>query len=180
MTDCDPPLVLTTSRLRLPAADADAIIAGMSGRTALAVLLNVRVPDSWPPDALDEQVTELFRDRLAARPDHVGWYEWHIVLSGSTPDPDTLIGSIGFTGPPDEDGQAEIGYSILPEYRRRGFATEAVDALCRWAFARGATGVAAQVENSAASARVLQKNSFVPFGPGRAKGTRLYLRRASD
>ena len=33
-----------------------------------------------------------------------------------------------------EDGIAEIGYGILAEHQGQGYATEAVQAACRWAF----------------------------------------------
>jgi len=45
-----------------------------------------------------------------------------------------VIGSIGFHGPPDEAGWLEIGYSIDPPYRRRGFAREAAKAMYDWAY----------------------------------------------
>lgn len=44
-----------------------------------------------------------------------------------------VIGSIGFHGPPDDDGRVEVGYRIEPEYRRQGVATEVVRALFDWA-----------------------------------------------
>ena len=37
-----------------------------------------------------------------------------------------VVGSIGFHGPPDEQGRLEIGYSVDPPYRRQGYAREAV------------------------------------------------------
>jgi ribosomal-protein-alanine N-acetyltransferase len=46
-----------------------------------------------------------------------------------------VIGSVGFHGRPNEDGQVEIGYHVEPGFRRRGFATEAVRALLAWAAA---------------------------------------------
>ena len=45
-----------------------------------------------------------------------------------------VVGSIGFHGPPDEDGRLEIGYSVDPEYRRLGFAREAAKAMYDWAY----------------------------------------------
>lgn len=46
-----------------------------------------------------------------------------------------VIGSIGFHGPPDAvEGWLEIGYSIDPPYRRRGFAREAAEAMYDWAY----------------------------------------------
>jgi ribosomal-protein-alanine N-acetyltransferase len=45
-----------------------------------------------------------------------------------------VIGTIGFHGPPGDDGRVEVGYRVQPEYRRRGVATEAVRALFDWAY----------------------------------------------
>ena len=46
--------------------------------------------------------------------------------------PRALVGVIGFGGAP-KDGRVVIGYSIAPEFRRRGVASEAVGALVTWA-----------------------------------------------
>lgn len=43
-----------------------------------------------------------------------------------------LIGDCGFR--PERDGEAEIGYTVAPEFRRRGFAAEAVKALAGFLF----------------------------------------------
>ena len=48
----------------------------------------------------------------------------------------TLIGDLGFKGRPNDEGTVEIGYSVLPAYRRRGFAWEAVRALVDWGLAQ--------------------------------------------
>ena len=44
-----------------------------------------------------------------------------------------VIGTIGFHGPPDDQGRLEIGYSVQSSYRRQGFAREAVRAMLDWA-----------------------------------------------
>lgn len=44
-----------------------------------------------------------------------------------------VVGSIGFHGPPDAAGRLEVGYSVDPPYRRRGYAKESVKALFDWA-----------------------------------------------
>ncbi|MFD9209209.1 GNAT family N-acetyltransferase [Streptomyces sioyaensis] len=45
----------------------------------------------------------------------------------------TALGSIGFHGPPDDEGFVEIGYDLSPSARGAGWATEAVRLLAGWA-----------------------------------------------
>src|SRR5207249_1449672 len=51
----------------------------------------------------------------------------------------TAVGYINFHGPPNEEGQAELGYTVFGSERRRGYATEAVEAMM--ALARDTHGV---------------------------------------
>ncbi|MEU6538099.1 GNAT family N-acetyltransferase [Streptomyces sp. NPDC047000] len=46
------------------------------------------------------------------------------------------IGSMGFHSAPDEEGRVEIGYDLVEGARGRGYATEALRALARWALER--------------------------------------------
>ena len=39
------------------------------------------------------------------------------------------VGAAGFHGSPDADGMVEVGYSVDPDYRRRGYARAAMQAL---------------------------------------------------
>src|SRR4051812_17558170 len=39
-----------------------------------------------------------------------------------------VVGSIGFHGPPDEEGKLEIGYRVDPGYRNQGYARESATA----------------------------------------------------
>jgi ribosomal-protein-alanine N-acetyltransferase len=44
-----------------------------------------------------------------------------------------VVGHAGFHGPPDSTGMVEVGYTIMPEYRRRGYGRSAVRELIRYA-----------------------------------------------
>jgi RimJ/RimL family protein N-acetyltransferase len=85
----------------------------------------------WLPDQL-EHFLQYRLAQLAVDPSIRSWLGRAMVLS----EPDgsrRVVGSIGFHGPPDEHGRLEIGYSVDPDYRRRGLAIEAVRAMLDWA-----------------------------------------------
>lgn len=44
-----------------------------------------------------------------------------------------MVGHIGFHGSPKTVGRAEMGYTVMPNHRRQGYATEAARALMAWA-----------------------------------------------
>jgi len=48
----------------------------------------------------------------------------------------SVVGDIGFKGPPDDAGRIEMGYSVIPDRRRRGYAKEAARALIDWALSQ--------------------------------------------
>jgi RimJ/RimL family protein N-acetyltransferase len=85
-----------------------------------------------------DELVDFLRYRLGQlerQPEIRGWLGRSMVLTeadGSR----HVVGSIGFHGPPDADGRLEVGYSVDPPYRRRGFAREAVQAMFDWAHAK--------------------------------------------
>jgi RimJ/RimL family protein N-acetyltransferase len=70
--------------------------------------------------------------QLAVDPSIRVWLGRAMVLT----DPDGarhVIGSVGFHGPPDDLRRLEVGYSVDPPYRSRGYAREAIRAMFDWA-----------------------------------------------
>jgi RimJ/RimL family protein N-acetyltransferase len=58
----------------------------------------------------------------------------------------TMVGHCGYHGAPDDDGMVEIGYTVAPPFRRRGYALEAARGLIRHAFSHeGITRVRASI-----------------------------------
>ena len=67
---------------------------------------------------------------------------------------------MSYKGPP-VDGTVEIGYSVVPSWRRRGLATEASRALIEAAWGCGAEAVVAHtLPHLTPSIRVLQELGF--------------------
>nr|WP_283775785.1 GNAT family N-acetyltransferase [Micromonospora sp. NBRC 107566] len=70
-------------------------------------------------------------------------------------------GDIGLYYSEPSTGQGMVGYSLLPEWRGRGFATRAVVLLARWAFDAGVLRLIAGTRpENAASQRVLARAGF--------------------
>ena len=86
-----------------------------------------------------------------------------------------LVAGAGYMGPP-ADGTVEIGYSVVPEERGRGYATEAVQVLIARALAtEGVQRVVAEVhEENVASLKVMERCGFYRIGTGREPGHHRY------
>ncbi len=156
------PLTIRTNRLRLVAGTAAIVQAERESLTEFGRLLGVTVPANWPPELVDAEVLEFWLGQLQASPEQVGWWCWYVLLEDTgTADP-ILIGGAGFKGQPTPDGTVETGYSVLPQFRKRGYCTEAVQALIRWAFNHPETSrvVAQTLPELLSSIRVLEKNGF--------------------
>lgn len=70
-------------------------------------------------------------NQIALEPASAPWLVRAVVAQ-----PDHIVvGHAGFHGPPDDRGMVEIGYTTLPEFRRRGFGRAAARELIRYAAA---------------------------------------------
>lgn len=128
------------------------IAAGMHDRATLALLVGARIPEEWPggdlAEALPFMLTAALRD-----PAHEGFQVWLAVFD------DEVVCDIGGHGKPDDAGIVEIGFSVMPAWRGRGFASESAAAIAEWMLARPEVlGLIARTspENLAAQ-RVLEK-----------------------
>ncbi|GAA1707809.1 hypothetical protein GCM10009765_66690 [Fodinicola feengrottensis] len=71
------------------------------------------------------------------------------------------VGTIGFFGPPEDNGEAEIGYGLVPSARRLGLITDAIAIAVTAAEAAGARVVAHTAADNLASQGALLKSGFV-------------------
>jgi len=148
---------LATARLRLVAATKAMISAELDGRDRLASLLDVELAADWPPEHHDRETLMFWREQLS-QPGAAGWWLHYLLLANSTRP--TLVGTVGFKGPP-ADGLVEIGYSVVASWQRLGLATEGARALIEVAWARGANIVVAHTfEHLEPSIAVLRKLGF--------------------
>ena len=127
--------------------------------------IDAHIPDWWP-DEHDARFLRFRRDQAARDPDTRDWLVRAVVLRESR----EMIGHAGFHGPPGvnalkDPGAVEVGYTVFPEHRGRGYATEAVEGLIRLAGERGIRTVVASVgPQNEPSLAIVRKLGFVHVG----------------
>ncbi len=125
-------LRLSTKRLDLVSATLEHISAELDAPEQLTLLLGAEVPNDWPPGQYDRGAQEYFRDKLLEDEKlNAGWLTWYAMTQEQ---PVTVIAAGGFLGQPNDLGEVEIGFSVMPLWRRHGYATELVKALIANAF----------------------------------------------
>jgi len=77
-----------------------------------------------------------------------------------------MIGDLCFVGEPNTEGEVEIGYGTYEEFRKRGFMTEAVSGIIKWAEKRPniKSIIASTAKSNIDSYSILERNDFIKFG----------------
>jgi RimJ/RimL family protein N-acetyltransferase len=145
---------LVTDRLELRVLPPSAATALAQDRARASRILGADLADLWPqPDLYN-----ILHRQVSALPWNEPFGIWVVIERASA----TVVGDIGFHGPPDESGSVEIGYCVAPGHRRRGYATEAARAIVDWALrAPGVRAVTATCDpENLASVRTLESVGF--------------------
>jgi len=82
--------------------------------------------EEWPEDDLKDALP-VFKE-LLEKNGIDGFNLWLTVEKKSN----QIIGSAGYIGKPDNNGNVEIGFGIIPSRRKNGFCNESVKALIEW------------------------------------------------
>lgn len=123
--------------------------------------LGAPIASEW---SLPRELLALRIAQLERAPQRTGWLLHAVVLRT----PSLMIGNVGFHGPPGEHvfearwpGVVELGYDIVPAFRRRGLATRAIGLLLDWARFREASQVVLSIAlDNTASQRTADKLGF--------------------
>lgn len=145
---------LTTDRLRTCPFSLAEFKLLLEGQARLDALWGLE-PGGSLNDETREAMTGLYALAEACPREHLFLTNWQIIV----PALNRAIGSACFRGGLNERGEVEVGYGLHPPYRGRGFMTEAVRALCVWAFEQpGIRAVVAETDkDNPASHRVLER-----------------------
>jgi ribosomal-protein-alanine N-acetyltransferase len=148
-------------------------------------LLGARIPGEWQGEYW--QWLGQRPDQAEHDPSAMPWLPRALLLrqdDESARREATVAGDAGFHGPPDADGQVEIGYQVVSEHRRNGYAEEAVRALMAWAAAeQGIARFRASISpHNTPSLNLIRKLGFVQVGSQRheMRGEELIFHRDSE
>jgi ribosomal-protein-alanine N-acetyltransferase len=113
---------------------------------------------SWPDNDVIETLPKIIFN-LTQVETPTGFESWMIVKNDSL----ELIGDIGFKGFNYEEENIDIGYGIIKEERRKGYAEEAASAIISWVFSKDFVKeiTARCLTDNVSSINLLTKLSFV-------------------
>jgi len=129
-------------------------------------LIDYVVPADFP-DAASAEVLEIRRMQLAADPARSPWSVRAMVRR----DDRVMVGFVNFHGPPgtndiEAPDAAELGWTVFPEHRCQGYATETARRLMDWARAEHGVRrfISSTTPGNAPSLRVHEKLGFHATG----------------
>lgn len=154
-------LILNAERLSLLAFDHELAALQASSRTAFFNAIAVTHEPIWPPAPFEPSALAWAERHLAHDPDGVGWYGWALLANEGERSPPRILGIAALIGRPDDEGDVELAFGLLPEFRGRGYGGEAVRALSAWGLANGARRVVVHLDaEDAHTAQTLRQNGF--------------------
>lgn len=173
--------LIVTPRLDLVPITPEALRSEQAADGSLADILKCHVPAEWPHADWEPHVFELLLSTYAEHPEDSDWHRY-ILLRPTESRPDSsankpvLIGTCGAFRWFANRSEAEFGYAILPEFRLKGYATEAAHAMLGWIEAQNAvsTVMAHTYPELLGSIRILERCGFTLEGPGAEPRTLRY------
>ncbi len=163
---------IVTARLVLIAVTPESVASEKAQDGKLGAIIGARLTGEWPPKDWEPHVFDLMLKRFAADPEDVGWGRY-VALRDETGDGRVLIGTLGGFRREDE---CEVGYSLLPAFQRKGYATEGMRAFLAWALETepGLQVMAQTLAGHGESVRVMEKCGMRFAGSGVEEGMVVY------
>lgn len=121
---------LQTERLRLIRLNLENLRLLIEDRQKMEKNLGLKITVEILDEHVKKAMETSFKYAMEDEENYLWYTNWQIVLK----EKNRSIGSIGFKSYPNENGEVEVGYEILPEYQGKGYMTEALKEIVKWAF----------------------------------------------
>jgi ribosomal-protein-alanine N-acetyltransferase len=152
--------MIESERLILKPLLHDQLIKYIANDNSLEIELKLNPTKKEITPVLREALEETILPNVAdTGKNHLFSTLWTIILK----EENYMVGDICFVGEPDENGEIEIGYGTYPDFRGKGYMTEAVACMIAWAKRQdNVKSIFAQTaKDNPASWHILLKNHFV-------------------
>lgn len=145
-----------TNRLKLVTFTVQMMEALSISKSELEKIVPYNIAEGYPMEVY-RQFFAYKIERFQRFPDE---NEWEGIIINKKDN--TIIGDMGFKGGPNEEGIIDIGYSIVPNYQGKGYATEMGKAMVEWGLSQPNVKkiVATCNPDNLSSQRVLNKIGF--------------------
>lgn len=151
-------MMIETERLQLLPLTARQLNLWLYDLRALEAELEVSY-EAEPLDGIFRDIVAGQYEKTAADEAHGVYHTfWFLIRRADR----VIVGSADFKDVPDETGAVEIGYGLGKAHEHKGYMTEAVRAMCRWALDQEEVlSVVAETEaDGLASQRILRRCGF--------------------
>ena len=147
---------IETERLKIVTFKVEMMEALLKGNIELEKIIPYKVASEYPLDVYKQFFTYKI-ERFRKFPNE---NEWEGIIIHKIDN--KIMGDMGFKGGPNEEGIIDLGYSIVPSYQGKGYATEMGKAMADWGLSQlNAKQVIATCNpDNFASIRVLEKIGF--------------------
>jgi RimJ/RimL family protein N-acetyltransferase len=157
--------MLETSRLKLVPLTHEQITLYKNNQVALALQLGVQYQELQNDPMVEKdhaEAVDFWITNTKINAEQFEWYtNWQIILKSEN----VIIGGIGFAGKPDAEGKSMVGYGLDIRYHGKGYATEALQEILKWAYQNELKFAVADTPiDHIQSHRVLIKNGFEEVG----------------
>ncbi|WP_421945169.1 GNAT family N-acetyltransferase [Pedobacter sp.] len=158
-------MTLETDRLILHPLTHNQLLKYVRNNNSLEKELKLKPGKNIISDELEQAIRETILPNVI---DSNKNYLYNTLWSIISKTDEQLIGDLCFVGEPDANGEIEIGYSTYPNFRNKGFMTEAIGRLIEWAATQpDVKMITASTEvDNIASYSILEKNNFIKIAEG--------------
>lgn len=149
---------IETERLELVALQPRQLKLWIDDISSLEGELNV----TYKAEPMDGFFLDIVKEQLRITEENPENYCWHSFWLLVRRNDRTVVGSADFKDVPNDKGEVEIGYGLGEMFEHNGYMTEAVKAMCDWAFEQGGvSNVIAETDlDGLASQRILERCGF--------------------